>query len=110
VIAFGIGAGAARPARVLRQHLSWTTIGIITALRWWWRRITPGAPSLRARLCFSGFYFAILNWLCAAAIARRSWRVSGIAVAGFVLAGRGVVFARHAWCCMQIRPTMPVRW
>ncbi|RZT10744.1 diguanylate cyclase (GGDEF) domain-containing protein [Duganella sp. CF402] len=89
VIAFGIGL-VLRGLRVYcASTLSWTAIGIITGIALVVASYyTLAAPSLRARLCFSGFYFAILNWICAAAIARRrTWRVSGIAVAGFVLLG-----------------------
>jgi diguanylate cyclase (GGDEF)-like protein len=89
VIAFGIGL-VLRGLRVYcASTLSWTAIGIITGIALVVATYyTLAAPSLRARLCFSGFYFAILNWICAAAIARRrTWRVSGIAVAGFVLLG-----------------------
>ncbi|WP_371869765.1 GGDEF domain-containing protein [Duganella flavida] len=89
VIAFGI-ALVLRGLRVYCNNtLSWTTIGIITGIALVvMAYYTLVAPSLRARLCFSGFYYAILNWMCAFAIARRgSWRVSGIAVAGFVLLG-----------------------
>lgn len=89
VIAFGLGL-VLRGLRVYcASTLSWTSIGIITGIALAIAAYyTLVAPSLRARLCFSGFYFALLNWICAAAIARRgSWRVSGIAVAGFVLLG-----------------------
>nr|WP_229215789.1 GGDEF domain-containing protein [Duganella sp. CY15W] len=89
VIAFGL-ALVLRGLRVYcASSLSWTSIAIITAIA-----VLVAAyysvvePSLRARLCFSGFYFALLNWICAAAVARHgSWRVSGIAVAGFTLLG-----------------------
>lgn len=89
VIAFGLGL-VLRGLRVYcASTLSWTSIAIITgiavAIAAYYTLV---APSLRARLCFSGFYFALLNWICAVAVARRgSWRVSGIAVAGFVLLG-----------------------
>jgi diguanylate cyclase (GGDEF)-like protein len=62
---------------------------------------TLAVPSLRARLCFSGFYFAILNWICALAVARHgNWRVTGITVGGFTLLGlalflRGVHMLQH---------------
>ncbi|WP_371874439.1 GGDEF domain-containing protein [Duganella rivi] len=94
VVGYGvIGFGIALVLRGLRVYcqstLSWTTIAIITgivlAISAYYTLV---APSLRARLCFSGFYFALLNWMCAVAIARRgSWRISGIAFAGFVLLG-----------------------
>jgi diguanylate cyclase (GGDEF)-like protein len=89
VIAFGI-ALLLRGLRVYcLSTLSWTTIAMITGIAVVISAYyTFVAPSLRARLCFSGFYFALLNWICAVAIARRgSWRISGIAVAGFVLLG-----------------------
>ncbi|WP_343729540.1 GGDEF domain-containing protein [Duganella sp.] len=89
VIAFGLGL-VLRGLRVYcASTLSWTSIAIMTGIALVIAAYyTLVAPSLRARLCFSGFYFALLNWICAIAIARRgSWRVSGIAVAGFVLLG-----------------------
>jgi len=102
VIAFGI----ALVLRGLRVYcagtLSWTSIAILSGIALVIAAYyTLVAPSLRARLCFSGFYFAILSWVCAFAIARRgSWRVSGIAATGFVLLGaalflRGVHMATH---------------
>lgn len=51
-------------------------------------------PSLRARLCFSGFYYALLNWQCAIVLARHGgWRGIGISVAGFTVLGLAL-FAR----------------
>jgi diguanylate cyclase (GGDEF)-like protein len=101
-----IGFGLALVLRGLRLYcaetLSWQTIAVITAVA----LLIPAyftliAPSLRARLCFSGFYFAILNWLCALVVARHGhWRVVGISVAGFSLLGlalllRGVHMLLH---------------
>jgi diguanylate cyclase (GGDEF)-like protein len=89
VIAFGLGL-VLRGLRVYcASTLSWTNIAIITGIALVISAYyTLVAPSLRARLCFSGFYFGLLNWLCAAAIMRRrSWRVSGIAAGGFLLLG-----------------------
>jgi hypothetical protein len=71
------------------QTLSWRLIAVITV----GAMLVPAyytliVPSLRARLCFSGFYFAILNWLCAVTVARHgTWRVNGISVAGFSVLG-----------------------
>lgn len=88
-----IGFGLALVLRGLRLYcietLTWRAIAVITAIA----LLIPAYftlidPSLRARLCFSGFYFAILNWLCALVIARHGhWRVVGISVAGFSLLG-----------------------
>ncbi len=102
VIAFGLGL----VLRGLRVHcsdtLSWRTVAIITVLA-----LLVSAffslivPSLRARLCFSGFYFALLNWLCAVTIARHGgWRGVIISVIGFTVLGlalfmRGVHMLFH---------------
>lgn len=107
ILGYGvIGFGLALVLRGLRVHrsdtLSWRTIAVITAIG----VLIPAyftlvAPSLRARLCFSGFYFAILNWMCAVTVARHGqWRVTGISVAGFSLLGlalllRGVHMLLH---------------
>lgn len=102
VIAFGL-ALVLRGIQVYADTtLSWRLIGGVTLLA----LLIPGyfaliEPSLRARLCFSGLYFALLNWLCAAALARqRRWRVTGVALSGFALLGlallaRGVHMALH---------------
>ena len=102
VIALGLGL----VLRGLRVHcsatLSWTFIAAMVGMA----LLIPAyftlvAPSLRARLCFSGFYFAILNWMCAVVVARHGvWRVSGISLAGFILLGlalfmRGVHMLLH---------------
>ncbi|MRX09852.1 diguanylate cyclase [Pseudoduganella sp. FT25W] len=102
VIALGLGL----VLRGLRVHcsatLSWTFIAALVGIA----LLIPAyftlvAPSLRARLCFSGFYFAILNWMCAVVVARHGvWRVSGISLAGFILLGlalflRGVHMLLH---------------
>jgi len=94
ILSYGvIGFGLALVLRGLRVHrsetLSWRAIAVITVIA----LLIPAyftliAPSLRARLCFSGFYFAILNWMCAVTIARHGqWRVTGISVTGFSLLG-----------------------
>jgi diguanylate cyclase (GGDEF)-like protein len=94
IAAYGVIAlGQAMVLRGLRVHcmqtLSWRLIAIITV----GAMLVPAyytliVPSLRARLCFSGFYFAILNWLCAVTVARHgTWRVNGICVAGFSVLG-----------------------
>lgn len=103
VIAFGLGL-VLRGLRVYcAETLSWTAIAVITglalAIAAYFALVTP---SLRARLCYTGFYFAALNWLCALAVARHgNWRVIGISVAGFTLLGlalflRGVHMLVHA--------------
>ncbi|MES2161537.1 MAG: GGDEF domain-containing protein [Pseudomonadota bacterium] len=102
VIAFGLGL----VLRGLRVHcsdtLSWRGVAVITVLA-----LLVSAyfslivPSLRARLCFSGFYFALLNWLCAVTIARHGgWRGVIISVIGFTVLGlalflRGVHMLFH---------------
>ncbi|MYM73639.1 diguanylate cyclase [Duganella sp. FT134W] len=107
VIGYGVVAfGLALVLRGLRVHcaasLSWTAVAVITVVAllvpaWF----TLVAPSLRARLCFSGFYFALLNWLCAVVVARHGvWRVSIVSLTGFVLLGlalflRGVHMLLH---------------
>nr|WP_254451835.1 GGDEF domain-containing protein [Duganella vulcania] len=103
VIAFGLGL----VLRGLRVHgsatLSWRVVAIFTVLA----LLIPAyftlvVPSLRGRLCFSGFYFALLNWLCAVTLARQGgWRgiaicVSGFAVLGLALFMRGAHMLRHA--------------
>lgn len=102
VIAFGLGL-VLRGLRVYcAETLSWSAIAVITVAA----MTVPAyyalvSPSLPARLCFSGFYFAGLNWVCALAVARhRQWRVTGICVAGFALLGlalfvRGVHLLTH---------------
>ncbi len=89
VIAFGL-ALVLRGLRVYcNGSLSWAAIAVITLIA----LLVPAyytlvAPSLRARLCFSGFYFAAINWLCALVLVRqRAWRAAGIAIAGFFLLG-----------------------
>jgi hypothetical protein len=102
VIAFGIGAGAARPARVLRQHLVLDHHRHHHRIALVGRRITPwGAQPARAAV-LQRLLFRHPQLVCAAAMARRrSWRVSGIAVAGFTLLGvalflRGLRMVVHA--------------
>jgi diguanylate cyclase (GGDEF)-like protein len=102
VIAFGLGL-VLRGLRVYcAETLSWTSIALITgvalAIATYYSLVVP---SLSARLCYSGFYFALLNWLCALAVARHgNWRVSAISVAGFSLLGlalmlRGIHVLSH---------------
>ncbi|GJJ02192.1 hypothetical protein RugamoR64_27300 [Duganella rhizosphaerae] len=94
VAGYGVMAfGLALVLRGLRVHcsdtLSWRHVAVITVLA----LLVSGyfsliMPSLRARLCFSGFYFALLNWLCAATIARHGgWRGIIISVVGFSVLG-----------------------
>nr|WP_229262319.1 GGDEF domain-containing protein [Duganella guangzhouensis] len=89
VIAFGLGL-VLRGLRVYcNESLSWLTIAILTLIALLVAAYyTVLAPSLRARLCFTGFYFGLINWAGALMLARhRAWRVSGIAIAGFTLLG-----------------------
>lgn len=107
ILGYGvIGFGNALVLRGVRVHvsqtLSWRAVAIITgAVLLAAAYFTLIVPSLRARLCFSGFYFALLNWACAAVVARHGqWRVTGIAVTGFGLLGlalllRGVHVLLH---------------
>lgn len=45
-------------------------------------------PSLRARTCFSGFFFALCTWLCAVTLARHgNWRGVCASVIGFGATG-----------------------
>lgn len=102
VIAFGLGL-VLRGLRVYcAQTLSWSVVAVITggalAIAAYFALVVP---SLQARLCFSGFYFAVINWICALAVARHgAWRVTGITIAGFSLLGlalflRGVHLLMH---------------
>lgn len=92
VIAFGLGL-VLRGLRIYcAETLSWRSIAIMTgvalAIAGYYALVNP---SLRARLCFSSFYFALLNWICALAVARHgNWRVSAITVGGFTLLGLGL--------------------
>ncbi|NYE60415.1 diguanylate cyclase (GGDEF)-like protein [Duganella sp. 1224] len=98
VLGYGVVAlGLALVLRGLRVHtaadLSWTAVaaivGVALLVPAWF---TLGAPSLRARLCFSGLYFGLLNWLCAAVVARQGvWRVGIVSLGGFVLLGLALV-------------------
>jgi len=89
MVAFGLGL----VLRGLRVHanetLSWSAIGLITAVALLGAAyFTLVRPSLAARIGCSGFYFAVLNWICAATVARQgSWRVTIIAAAGFSVLG-----------------------
>ncbi|WP_229211386.1 MULTISPECIES: GGDEF domain-containing protein [unclassified Duganella] len=102
VMAFGLGL----VLRGLRVHcsdtLSWRGVAVITVLALLVSTyFSLIMPSLRARLCFSGFYFALLNWLCAVTIARHGgWRgiiisVIGFSVLGLALFVRGVHMLFH---------------
>ncbi|GJI87097.1 GGDEF domain-containing protein [Duganella hordei] len=94
ILGYGVIAfGNMLVLRGLRVHgsdtLPWRTVAIATALA----MLIPAyftviVPSLRARLCFSGFYFALLNWWCAATIARHGgWRGIAISLIGFTVLG-----------------------
>ena len=102
VLSLGIGL----VLRGLHVHCSdtlrWREVAVMTALG----LLIPAyftliMPSLRARLCFSGFYFALLNWQCAYTIARHGgWRGIVISVIGFTVLGlalfvRGVHMLFH---------------
>jgi diguanylate cyclase (GGDEF)-like protein len=107
VLGYGVIAlGLALVLRGLRVHcaatLPWPAVALIVGAA----LLIPAyytlvAPSLRARLCFSGFYFALLNWLCAVVVARHGvWRVSAVSLTGFTLLGlalflRGVHMLLH---------------
>lgn len=110
VVGYGVIAfGLALALRGLRVHcsstLSWKAIAVITVIA----LLIPGwftlvAPSLRARLCFSGFYFALLNWLCAVVVARHGvWRVSIVSLTGFVLLGLAL-FLRGVHMLLHVDP------
>ena len=89
MVAFGLGL----VLRGLRVHanetLSWAAIALITAVALLGAAyFTLVTPSLAARLGCSGFYFAVLNWIGAATVARQgSWRVTIIAATGFSVLG-----------------------
>ncbi|WP_295996283.1 diguanylate cyclase [Rugamonas sp.] len=58
-------------------------------------------PDLRARLCVSGAYFALLNWYCAYTLARHgNWRAITTAVAGFTVLGLAL-FLRAAYLLLR---------
>src|ERR1700740_1471809 len=87
VLAFGLGL-VLRGLRVhCNQTLAWHWIALMTALPMLiFGYFTLVEPSLRARLCFSSFYFAALNGLCAVVLARGGgWRGVAVSVAGFIL-------------------------
>ncbi|MQA41741.1 diguanylate cyclase [Rugamonas sp. FT29W] len=95
VIALGIGL-VQRGLRVYCSEIPrWREVVVVTVVA----LLIPAyftlvVPSLRARLCYSGFYFALLNWLCAATLARHGgWRGIVISVAGFTVLGMAL-FAR----------------
>ncbi|MFA9217222.1 MAG: hypothetical protein ACEQSK_08960 [Sphingomonadaceae bacterium] len=87
VLALGLGL-VLRGLRVYAcAALHWRWIALIVLLpmlvtSWF----TYVEPSLRARLCASSFYFAVLNTLCAVVLARwGSWRGVAVSVTGFGL-------------------------
>ena len=94
VLGYGVlGFGLALGLRGLRVHydetLSWRAVAVITALALAGPAYyTLIDPSLAARLCYSSFYFAAVNWLCAYTMARHGdWRAIFIAVIGFTMLG-----------------------
>ncbi len=107
IVGYGVlSLGLGLVLRGLRVHCSdtarWREVAVLTLLG----VLIPAyftliMPSLRARLCFSGFYFALLNWICAATIARHGgWRgiiisVIGFTVLGLALFARGVHMLFH---------------
>ena len=89
VIAFGLGLVLHGLRVHCNEALSWRAIAAMTVIALLGASyFALVAPSLSARIGFSGFYFAIVNWICAAEVARRgNWRVGAIALCGFVLLG-----------------------
>ncbi|MBA5638466.1 GGDEF domain-containing protein [Duganella sp. LX20W] len=107
VLGYGVLAlGMGLVLRGLRQFcdatLGWRWIGaivagaLLSALFF-----TYVVPSANWRLSATGFYFALMNFLCAATLARQAdWRAVSAAVAGFVTLGlalgvRGVYLLQH---------------
>jgi diguanylate cyclase (GGDEF)-like protein len=89
VLAFGLGL-VLRGLRVYANAtLHWRWIAVMVALPLLYTTwFTYVDPSLRARLCLSGYYFAVLNWLCAVVLARSGgWRGVAVSVTGFALLG-----------------------
>ena len=105
VLAFGLGL-VLRGLRVhCNQTLAWHWIALMTALPMLiFGYFTLVEPSLRARLCFSSFYFAALNGLCAVVLARGGgWRGVAVGVSGFVLLGLAL-FMRGSYLLFHADP------
>ncbi len=105
VIALGLGL----VLRGLRVHanatLHWRSIALMAALALLFSTyFTFVDPSLRARLCLSGFYFAGLNGLCAVVLARSGkWRGVVVGVTGFALLGLAL-FMRGSYLLFHADP------
>ncbi|MBA5606670.1 GGDEF domain-containing protein [Duganella sp. FT3S] len=107
VLGYGVlGLGLALVLRGLRlfcnETLSWRWIvAIVAGALLSTGFFTYAEPSLNARLSVTGFYFGLLNVLCAATLARHAdWRSVGASVAGFAALGvalcvRGVYLLQH---------------
>lgn len=89
IMAFGMGLVLRGLRLFYMQSLDWRTVALITVLA----MLLPAyytvvEPSLRGRLCATGFYFAALNWICAYTVARHgNWRAMAACVTGFAMLG-----------------------
>ena len=105
VLSFGL-ALVLRGLRVyVNETLHWRWVALIVVLPilmfGWFTYVTP---SLRARLCLGGFYFAALNGLCAVVLARNGgWRGVAVSVTGFALLGVAL-FMRGAYLLFHTDP------
>jgi diguanylate cyclase (GGDEF)-like protein len=103
VLALGMGLVLRGLRLYCNALLHWRWIALMVALALVFAAyFTYAEPSLRARLSISGFYFALLNWLCAVVLLRSGgWRGVAVAVVGFLLLGlalflRGTYLLFHA--------------
>ena len=105
VMALGLGL----VLRGLRVHvnatLHWRWIALVVALPLLFSTyFTFIDPSLRARLCISGFYFGGMNGLCAVVLARSGkWRGVAVGVSGFSLLGLAL-FMRGSYLLFHADP------
>ena len=105
VMALGLGL----VLRGLRVHvnatLHWRWIALMVALPLLFSTyFTFIDPSLRARLCISGFYFGGMNGLCAVVLARSGkWRGVAVGVSGFSLLGLAL-FMRGSYLLFHADP------
>ena len=105
VMALGLGL----VLRGLRVHvnatLHWRWIALMVALPLLFSTyFTFIDPSLRARLCISGFYFGGVNGLCAVVLARSGkWRGVAVGVSGFSLLGLAL-FMRGSYLLFHADP------